>query len=306
MNSISRAKLFIVALFSSLIFNGLSIYPVFANNNLPKVKIQISPTDQRFSLNPGDHYSGSFKVQNVGSDKFDFRIKASPYQVIDENYSAVFNQRSQYTQISEWISFGQNHGTLNPGQTVDIAYTVRVPLDVPAGGQYAAISAETDNPESSGSSIKVVSRVAMIVYSRVNGKTRESAKVLNNDISGFFLKSPLSATSLVENTGNVDVTAKYTLKVSLPITGSEVYSNAEKPIERTILPETKRFSTTTWENAPLLGLFNVEQIVEIPGQPASITKKLVLICPIWLLMLIFIAIIVIAIHISMRRKSKRG
>lgn len=299
-----RTKLFGALLLSFFVLNGVNATPAFAEKKLDPIRIQISPANHKISLEPGANYTGSFKVQNAGSENFKYKLSATPYQVEGERYQPVYNRENKYTQIANWVTFDHNSGSLSPNETKEVFYTIKVPKDVPAGGQYAALMAEVENASNSGV-IKAGSRVGMILYSRVSGHTREEAKVLNNNISGFFLNPPISVTSLVENTGNVDITAKYTLNISSFFSGQEVYSNSNSPEERSILPETKYFNTLSWTGGPLLGLFHVEQIVELPGKTPVTTKKVVLICPIWLIALLIIGLFAIIFRIMSQIKSKK-
>ena len=103
----------------------------------------------------------------------------------------------------------------------------------------------------------------------------------------------MSATSIVENTGNTHANAEYVLQVYPLFGNEEVYTNEENPMTLTILPETQRFNTVTWPNAPHLGIFRVKQTVTIFGE-TSVTEKVVFLCPIWF-MFIVLAIIFCAI-----------
>lgn len=276
-----------------------------------KYHLQISPVKEKLKLKPGETYTSSITVMNIGAEAFDYKVEATPYHVTDENYSPDYEQQTEFTQISQWITFDQNtvKGKLKPCATVDVDYTIKVPTDVPDGGQYATIAAETSDGNSSDSMVQTINRVAMLLYADVPGNTKKEGKVLENNIDGIRFEPPISVSSLVENTGNVDATAKYSVKVTPFFGGESVFSNEDNPTELDILPQSKRYNTISWDGSPQLGLFWVEQSIEFAGQ-TNTNKKLVLITPLWFAIIV-LAIIVAFIawiisRIIARNKNKKN
>ncbi len=272
---------------------GLTATPAFADSPRAEYHLQVSPTSQEIkNLKPGEVYHGEFLVQNIGTKNFKYKVYATPFYVENENYSPDYNKSSNYTQIAKWITFSSTSGTLASDTTAVVKYTVKVPKDVPAGGQYAALMTEIVDQDKSTATVQVINRIGMTLYSSVSGKTKVSGSIIDNNIATFFTAPPLSATSLVENTGNIDAKAKYTFKVySLFNSDEPVFSNVKSEGNtKPVLPETRRFNTVIWEGAPQLGVFNVEQTVEFLGK-SSTTRKLVVICPIWLIILIALILV---------------
>lgn len=282
----------------------------------PSGYIQISPVLERISIAPGEVYTGTFHVNNIGSDTFKYKLKASRYSVTGDDYTPNYSNKTAYNKLAEWVEFDREGGELAPGGSDEIAYTITVPTDVPAGGQYAALIAEIDNSKNKTetdkgqTSIQTVAQVALLVYAKISGNTREEGTIKSNDISGFLTEGPITATSVVENTGNVDVEAKYIFKVFPFFSGEEVYTNEDNPTVRTILPETTRFNTESWNEAPGFGIFNVEQTVDFLGKSENKTvKRLVIICPFWLIIVIALFILTVVFWIVSRvvsRKKKAG
>ena len=272
---------------------ALGAYSFIPENNVSAeeagaIHLQVSPVKQRLSLDPGESYVSSFKVSNIGTEKFSYTTSVTPYRVVDENATPNFSDKSVYTQIADWVTFNDDKqkGVLEPGESVDVPFTITVPKDAPAGGQYAAIMAQTSDGNEAGASVQTTTRVGMILYASVAGETHREGAILDNTVNHFFFEPPISVTSLVENTGNVEITAVYTVKIWPLFGGETVYSNEERPSSLDIMPETKRFSSIEWEGSPSLGAFWVEQTVAMAGVAPSTVKRLVIICPIWLLFLL--------------------
>lgn len=293
---------FLLALMIAL----FGVMPVSADGEKPDYRLQISPVRLDLDLEPGTTSTGTFEVQNTGLKAYDFVLGVDPYSVTDENYSIDSETRTAYTDIVDWITFSQNEGHVEPNQNQEITVTVTVPVDVPAGGQYAMIYAEMvrdDELESTG--VAVNHRVALLVFSEVEGNTRREGQVLETKIPTILFNPPITATSLVENTGNVHATAYYTLQV-FPLFGDEeVYTNEENPATLTILPETQRFNSISWDGAPQLGIFRVRETVTILDDTQTI-EKIVFLCPIWFLFLILLIIFFVIFWLVSRARSRKS
>lgn len=286
----------------------MSFAPVAADD-VPEYRIQMSPAREDIGdLKPGETYTGTFKIQNTGQKKFDYTVSIEPYFVIDEYYTSTFKGVEAYNDIVEWVKFSKTEGSLEPNSEDEIAYTVKVPADVPAGGQYAALIAEITGAEgettSDGAGVAVRGQIGMQLFSNVEGNTRKTAKIEDNKIPSFIFNPPISATSVVENTGNTHTSANYVLQVYPLFGDEEVYTNEESPATLVVLPETRRFNTISWDGAPHIGIFRVKQTVTVFDE-TSTTEKLVFLCPIWLLFIILLAIFCAIFWIFTRIRARK-
>lgn len=305
-------KLFLVAILAAVTFGVYTFICndiAYAEGEKNAIHLQVSPTKQKISLAPGSSYVGTFKVQNVGAAEFNYSVYATPYSVVNENYSPNYEGLTNYTQIAEWITFDTKTATgkLQPGTSVDVAYTVNVPKDAPTGGQYAALMAQTEDGNDANATVAVVHRVGMILYAAVPGDTRETGEIIKNTVNTFYFNPPLTVSSLVKNTGNIEQTATYNVKIYPLFSNEAVFSTEEKDDKEKqldIIPDTSRFNSITWEGAPRIGIFSVEQTIEFAGQ-VSTNKKLVLICPLWLLFVIFAMLFFIIFWLVSRARDRK-
>lgn len=288
----------------SVWFGMLSRQEVYAED-VPNYRINISPTHIDLDLVPGKVVSAKFKIQNTGTNDFDYEINVAPYSVEGDEYKQDISRETAYTDLVNWVSVDKKTGRLKADEETDIVVTVKVPDDVPAGGQYAAVLAkmiEDKDGESTG--VTMVKQVGTILYATVEGQTRKEGKVLENKVPSFMFAPPVRATSVVENTGNVHARAQYILQV-FPLFGDEeVYTNEEHPESQAILPETRRLNTMTWEGAPQLGIFRVKQTVKFLDEE-NVVEKVVFICPLWFLFIV-LAIVFLAIFWIVSRVRGRG
>ncbi len=305
---VRKALVALLAMVASVVASG-SFVSMASAVDIPDYRLQVTPSFNEIekSLKPGETYTGKFKAQNTGSKEFRYEVDFAPYSIVDENYSIDSQTESDYTQLSKWITVDKPSGTIEPDSEVGIEYTIRVPRDVAAGGQYALINVKMltdDGEQTEGSAFKVIQQIGFRVLASIDGTTRKTASITDNKVPGFIFNPPITVSSVVNNSGNIHAKATYVLQV-FPLFGDEeVYTNEENPVELTILPETKRYNELSWDGAPHLGIFRVKQTVKIFDE-VSVTEKLVFLCPIWFLFIVLLLIFCVIFWIVSRVRSRR-
>lgn len=289
---------------------GLSGEKAFAGSN----SMTITPPKQRIILIPGEKYTNTISVFNANDSTRDLKYEVSVgsfSQTKDESSPDDYGNvniisESSYNQIMDWITLDKKEGVVAPNHSDEIAYTIDVPKNAPAGGQYATIVI-TDKTTSGVSGAGNVSidqsfQFASIIYAEVAGETKEDGEILENNMPSFLLSGPLEATSMVRNNGNVHTDAEYILQVSSLFGGDDFCNNEEKPETSLILPETERYHAQTCD-LPAVGIFKAKQTVKIFGE-TSIVERTVIMCPLWLLFVILFVVILIIGWIFFRVKSR--
>lgn len=274
----------------------------------------ITPVHDEIVLQPGQTYSSSFQAYNTGDESLKIKTYATPFSISsddDGGITPIFSDEvsdTGYTNIANWIEIEAEGDTVEPeGGTVTINYTITVPEDATPGGQYAAIMVEKineDNANTGDAGVENIIRNAFLIYATVAGNVTETASITNVNIPGIFLDSKISASSLVENTGNVHGTASYALQVFPLFSDEEVYTTEEEPETHIIYPGTKYYNQLTWEDTPSIGIYRVVETVSLFGETTS-TERLVVVCPIWLLLIIAFVIVFIVVWLIVRSKKRK-
>ena len=292
----------------------LSASSVFADG----YALTVSPMSQKMILNPGEVAEGSFKISNPASSTHDtyYEIEVEPFYKNDNN-EFVFQAEGDMGEIAKWITFDvPTSGKLAPNEVKEITFKVNVPKDAPAGGQYASIATtskskssdeEDENAATDSTTIKEIRRMAHLVYAEVTGATIKTGEIFDAKVPSFLLSGKITGSSSVKNTGNVHGTATYKLQVFPLFSSEEIYTNEENPDTATVLPNRTVYSESSWDETPMVGIFNVVYTVEFEGAKAEV-KKMVIVCPVWLLFLIIfiIAAIIIYFVARARRRSKKN
>lgn len=301
-------KVFISVAALTLMF-GLNINTVFAEGEASE-SLVFGPTSQRISLEPGETYRGSIYISNPAYSTEDakYSLSVSPYGVSNENYDPVFDQKTTYTQIVDWITLDETEGSVKPNEKKDIGFTINVPYDAPAGGQYATIMAQDvtyQGQSASGDVLEItnITAIGSIIVADVAGETVEKGEILENSIPSFLFTSPLTTNARVKNHGNVHTDAEYVLQVWPLFSNEEICTNEEKPDTDVVLPETEKYHTQSCD-LPAVGIFRAKQTVKIFGE-TSITEKMVIVCPIWLIFIILFIIFALIFYFVAKVKARK-
>ena len=270
------------------------------------IVLQVYPAEQEIDLVPNETYSGKFMVENVGRLGFTFHLSSRPYQISPDTNEPDFTTTNSYTALSKWLSFSQNDVHLEPGESIEVTYSVSVPSDVPGGGQYAAIIVETRD-DNDDSAMRIVSQVAVLLYAHIEGEQRLSGVILEQNIPTVSFGGQPVFSATVENTGNVDFDLIQSLSVTDFFTGRSVVNQATTNSDNTsvgisskiVLPATRRTSILIWETAPKFGLFRVTQTLSFLDEVKTY-EGVIFICPIWLLILVIFLFVLLIIWSILR------
>ncbi len=282
------------------------------------VVMSLNPASQDLELESGKTTEASLKVSNLGRLAFNINVSVSPYYVANDNYDPDFSSQTNQTKLYGWIKLEKTTYHVEPGETAEVKFSVNVPEDTPAGGQYAAIMLAADSGNQDKESMSISSRLAAILYGHVNGvDLRAEGELVERSLPGFITDGNFSLSQSIRNTGNVDFRVVQTMTVTDFFSNREVVNPESVDTDQqmfaysssTVLPNTTRTGILTWKSAPKLGLFTVTQRIAFLDQDLTFTH-LVFICPIWLVV-IFIAlviaiIVVIVFKIIGKRKQKKA
>lgn len=279
--------------------------------------LTMSPMSQKAILIPGEKYKGSFEISNgINNDEnLNYKVNIGSYSVVkvdggkDDYGDNTMNAATRTNQniIMDWIKVLEPAGSLAPGEAKNITYIIDVPVDAPAGGQYASLlvgESREIGAENNGLNIAENMQMAFVIYAEVAGETIKTGEILENTIPSILLSPELATTSMVKNSGNVHTDAEYVLQIWPIFSDEEIYTNEEKPDTDLVLPDTERYHMQR-HSLPLAGIFRAKQTVRIFGEE-SIVEKIIIVCPIWLVFTIIFIIAAIIIYLVMRTKSRKN
>lgn len=278
---------------------------ISATNNVfaEEIGLGISPGIRRTELDPGAIYRNSMSVENLSDRTVTVAMHAEPYYVEDFTYDALYDVHNAYTQISKWVSFEQEEYTIEPHNVVVVNFSVAVPDDAPGGGQYAALFAETQEKDETGT-VRPTASAGMILMAKINGETRRQGEIIDVSVPGFLLNPPLEISTTAKNEGNVDETLTMSIKVEDYFSGNVIHDDTETPQDATVFPGTSRKVDLILSSIPRLGVLKVT-VTNSYINDAEIKSRLVFICPIWFIAIVILIILTVVFRILAKKRDDR-
>lgn len=261
----------------------------------------VSPMGQDVSLQQGETYTGSVKLVNPADtrDNLNYTVSVVPYNVSDTNYTANLIDQHNRSEITKWVKVDSPSGSLKPGETTNIDFSINVPENAPGGGQYFALLIGQSPKERKSEDIEIqnIFQIASIVFAKVDGEIIHDGAILQNDIPNFSFTTPVTVGTMLQNNGNVHSVAGIIIEAKDVFTGQVIFSSEEKTpgsLNEVIMPETTRYSSHEISNLPAIGIVHISQTIHFEGQD-SVNEQDIIICPIWFLLLLILAIIALIV-----------
>ncbi len=279
-----------------------SISPAYAKEG--EAGLTVSPMYQFKVLTPGTVEPGSFTVSNPvnNTETAAYELTIRPFSYDDED-GEVLEEFEGHSEIVNWINIeGETSGTLAPNEYREIAFTINVPENAPTGGQYAAIIVRAGT--SQVGPISETIEIAHLIYADVSGETVHQGEIDSVNVPSFLFSGNISGSSSVHNAGNTHSYATHILKVSPLFGGEEFYTNEEEPQTSLIMPDATRYTSVSWNETPSIGIFRVVYTVEYEGKTMEVSK-VVIVCPLWLLIVIALIVILLFYRIFFGRKKNK-
>lgn len=284
----------------------------------------VSPQLQEYVLAPGQSVTGEVKATNQSNaeGKFYYVAEVVPFSVSDDGaYSPSYDVTNDYTDIVNWVTMSDDdesgveevHGVLEPNETKGAYYTITVPKDARGGGQYFAVRIKSDVEAARKANkddtvvINEVVGIASLVYVEVSGDIIVQGEITDNNVPSFVLNPPITGSFIVKNEGNTHTKVSYYLQVFPLLSDEEIYTTEEDMGTNYVLPGATRVIAQTWDKAPAAGIFKVRQTVyygSLDNEP-SITEKVVIICPVWLIFIILFIIFALIFYFVAKVRARK-
>ena len=270
--NIKITKISIISLLIIIIL--FNIKPILAQNS-NNIALTITPPLIKINMNPGETWSSSIKIINNNAQKLtvytqvlDFKgdDKGGVKFIKDYNNELSKNERSHL--LSQWIEINQEPINLEPYQSNDIFFTIKVPEQAEPGGHYAAILTGTKATKKieEGSSIGISSMLTSLIMLKINGEINEKGRIEEFSTDKKFYQTPeIDFTVRFANLGNVHLQPQGEIiiynflgkvKKTIPINQKSDFGN--------VLPDNTRKWQFNWkgENSLLdMGRFKADLVL---------------------------------------------
>lgn len=205
--------------------------------------LTVGPAKMEYSINPGDIITGNLFLMNETNSIQTFYPNFEKF--IEINGEKQFLPKEP-SELVKWIKT-INSITLAPGEQKDVPFSINAPKNASPGGHFAVIWWSTSPPDAVNGA-KIVIRAGILVYLRVSGEIKESARILNFNNGGkFYFGLPIGFNLIFENTGNVYLKPKGKIKIKNLI-GSIKETLTINEHELQILPESRKDFNIIWNS----------------------------------------------------------
>lgn len=221
----------------------------------------VEPAKIEFSLDPGETVTKQVTVTSRISGETEFTVSLEDFVGTEDGAYAVRllgDEASPYSFRSA-INPEVDRFTLSLGERITVPVTISAPASAAPGGYYTSVVIAGDQGGApAGGGANVVSRVAQLLFVRVNGEVEESGALLDFRMSpeGFWRAGgPFRFEALFQNSGSVHL-APYGAVTVRNLFGTTV---AEVPVDAYYaMPKSMRYRTIDWPGKPMLGYYTAE------------------------------------------------
>jgi hypothetical protein len=210
----------------------------------------LSPAKLELKLGAGESVIRNIYIANKTGQTAKFKIEVEDIAAGKDPSDAVefYGQNSGPYSLKSYVLISDNEIELQNGESRAIPVMFSLPYDIKPGGLYGAVLFSLINPEKSGASARISTRLGSLIFLRVKGAVSENGSVMDFSLLGgnkVYNGKPLDFQLVYENVGNVYLN---------PYGYVEIQNNLTKKIDHLkispyfIFPNSTRMKEITWSN----------------------------------------------------------
>jgi Bacterial protein of unknown function (DUF916) len=227
-----------------------------------------------YAVEPGDRLEDALMVVNNGPTPIDLAFYAADAFTTDTGQLDLRTREDAPTGVGGWLQLDRDGISLQPGESVDVPFTLAVPDDASPGSHMGGI---VTTPASSPSATEPERRVAIRIHVRVGEGFRPSLTVedLSVDYSGDpFGTGGAIVSYTIRNTGDTMLAAEQSVVVAGPFETFRVTADPVDDAPRLLPDETWTVSVPVRGVAPVWLLAATVTLVPLYTDPAGSTGPL--------------------------------
>ena len=199
----------------------LGFRQAYAQTVLP---LTVAPARQEIAINPGEGSAVNVRFYNFSEAPVSGIVRIADF-IVDNSQGAPriiedINQLSPRFSAQTWLDIPYDQITIAASDKVSLQAKINVPLDARPGGRYVAVYFEptASIPQAIGAEKEagtgVSSRIASLIYIKVNGPTTEKALVSRFFAPGFFEYGPIKIDTQILNRGDYHIRPRGVITIS--------------------------------------------------------------------------------------------
>lgn len=267
-----------------------------------------------YTVNPGAQVEDGLVVANRGTTPLDLAVYAADGFTTSAGRLDLATADTPSEDVGAWVHPDRAHVRIQPGESVVVPFTVRVPTNAEPGDHVGGIVTSLTQKDAA-SGVDVDRRLALRVRLRVSGELRPSLAVgdLRVHYAGTanpFGKGDAVLSYTIHNTGNTVLAARQTASVAGPLGRWKVRAERIKDSPELLPGETWKVSVSVRGVTPALRLTATVTLLPLLKDAAGSTGTLASVesgTHIWtvpwtILALVGLCSLVVAILVARRRR----
>lgn len=272
----------------------------------------ISPPLKELETAKGGTFSDNIKITNPTTSVLTISVTIQDFAAQGEEGGQIFLDPATDNQnfsLAKWVTIDNNNFSLNPSETKEIKYTVKVPENAEPGGHYGVIffSPQAQNSAIiSGSGTVVIPKVGTLLLVSVPGDINYQGKIATFSTNKKLYSNSQNIVSLIsrfENLSSVHVKSQGTITIKNAL-GKSVAELTVNEKNGNVLPDSVRKFQNEWEKKYGFGWYKAD-LKLVYGNAQTVTANLMF----WIIpwketagaIVILIVLIWIATHIRWKK-----
>jgi len=257
-----------------------------------KLELIVGPVRQEVILNPGESEQVEVRFYNQSAEPISGQLEVVDFIVTSADGAPTLiddpSLASPKFSGARWITLPYNQITIAATDRVKIPVSIQVPVNAKPGGRYVAIYFQPGLNAPQTTATGVSSRLASLLYIKVNGDILENALVTQFYAPGFFEYGPVTVNTEILNRGDYHIRPKAIIAMT-NIFGTLVDQVSLR--EENIFPEASRTFTNEIGPKWLFGRYKLA----LRGSYGTSGKALETMTYVWVIPWRIIAIVILAI-----------
>lgn len=240
----------------SAVLLGVSLFVTalpFSVSAQDSVVMSVSPTIFDMTANPGQTWRSTVRIINVNSFDLKVSVEVADFVPKGETGTPEFIPLKQNDggegSLARWIT-AEPEVVIPAEQTVEVPFSISLPVDASPGGHFAAlmISTKPSNSNPDETAVQTAQVISSLIFLRVTGDITESSSIRSFRTTSYFLGQPEATFELrIENKGNVHLQPRGEIRI-LNMWGQErgVIPVNQQNLFGNVLPHSVRKYSFTW------------------------------------------------------------
>ncbi|MCL5795008.1 MAG: DUF916 domain-containing protein [Patescibacteria group bacterium] len=242
----------------------------------------VSPPLKEIETNRSNSFTDNIKLTNPTENALKISISIQDFAAQGEEGGQIFldpETDNQTFSLAKWVTTENNNFSLNPGETKEVKYTIKVPENAEPGGHYGVIFFTpqiTSESIISGSGTVVVPKIGTLLLVSVPGDIKYRAEIASFSTNKKLYLNSKNIVDFIgrfENLSSVHVKPQGTITIKNAL-GKKIASLTVNDKNGNVLPNSIRKFQNDWEKKYGFGWYKAD-LKLVYGNAQTATANLI-------------------------------